>query len=108
MYGVIARNPSAMPGINTPATAGLNIFSSSCRPRKYHGAFDGFGVELTSASPSSGAFTNAENTVMNAISDRIDANSSTSRCGQTWTLSWASARVCWIEPDLTTVSSRWV
>ena len=39
---------------------------------------------------------------------RIDANSMTSRCGQVWTLSCASARVCWIEPDLTTVSSRWV
>ena len=93
MYGVIASNPSAMPGINTPATTiGLNILRSSCSPRKYHGAFDGFGVELTSASPSSGAFTSAEKMVMNAISDRIEANSSTSRCGQTWTLSWASAR----------------
>src|SRR5690349_11852828 len=57
MYGVIAITPSAMPGINTPATDGLNIFRSSCRPRKYHGAFDGFGVAFTSAKPSSGAFT---------------------------------------------------
>ena len=108
MYGVIASRPSATPGMVTPATTGLNIFSSSCRPRKYHGAFDGFGVALTSARPSSGAFTSAEKIVMNAMSDRIEANSITSRCGQTCTLSWASARVCWIEPDLTTVSSRWV
>ena len=49
-----------MPGMVTPATIGWNIVSSSCRPRKYHGAFDGFGVWLTSARPSSGAFTNAE------------------------------------------------
>jgi menaquinol-cytochrome c reductase cytochrome b/c subunit len=39
---------------------------------------------------------------------RIDANSMTSRCGQVCTLSCASARVCWIEPDLTTVSRRCV
>ena len=39
--------------------------SSSCRPRKYHGAFDGFGVLLKSANPSSGARTSAEK-----ISDR--------------------------------------
>ena len=35
-------------------------------------------------------------------------NSTTSRCGQTWTLSTGSALTSWIEPDLTTVSSRWV
>ena len=39
-----------MPGMVTPATIGWNIVSSSCRPRKYHGAFDGFGVWLTLAS----------------------------------------------------------
>ena len=35
-----------MPGMVTPATMGWNIVSSSCRPRKYQGAFDGFGVKL--------------------------------------------------------------
>ena len=39
-----------MPGMVTPATIGWNIVSSSCRPRKYHGAFDGFGVWLMLAS----------------------------------------------------------
>ena len=97
-----------MPGMVTPATIGWNIVSSSWRPRKYHGAFDGLGVLLKSASPSSGARTSAEKMVTAAVTIRIDANSITSRCGQTWTLSWASAWVCWIEPDLTTVSSRWV
>ncbi len=47
-----------MPGMVTPATIGWNIVSSSWRPRKYHGAFDGFGVWLRLASSSSGAFTN--------------------------------------------------
>ena len=50
----------------TPATIGWNIVSSSWRPRKYHGAFDGFGVWLTLASSSSGAFTTIENTSRNA------------------------------------------
>ena len=49
-----------MPGMVTPATIGWNIVSSSCRPRKYHGAFDGFGVWLKLASSSSGAFTKIE------------------------------------------------
>ena len=35
-----------MPGMVTPATIGWNIVSSSWRPRKYHGALDGFGVWL--------------------------------------------------------------
>src|SRR5689334_12579855 len=68
-YGVMARTPSATPGMVTPATIGWNIVSSSCNPRKYHGAFDGFGVEFTSAKPSSGAFTSAEKIVMNASND---------------------------------------
>src|SRR5437763_17185025 len=44
VLGAVARRPRAMPGVRTPATAGVNNFSSSCRPRKCHGAFDGLGV----------------------------------------------------------------
>ena len=106
--GASMSSTSAMPGMSTPAICGLNIVSSSCSPRKYHGAFDGFGVLLKSASPSNGARTSAEKMVTPASTIRIDANSITSRCGQVWTLSCASARVCWIDPDLTTVSSRCV
>ena len=98
-----------MPGIVTPATIGWNIVSSSCRPRKYHGAFDGFGVLLKSARPSSGAFTSAEKIVRNAVtaSDRgeLDRRAGAARCGP---CPAASALTSWIEPDLTTVSSRWV
>jgi hypothetical protein len=50
----------------TPATIGWNMVRSSCRPRKYHGALDGFGVLLTSASSRSGAFTNTEKIVVKA------------------------------------------
>ena len=65
----------AMPGMVTPATIGWNIVSSSCSPRKYHGAFDGFGVLLKSARPSSGARTSAEKMVSAAVTIRIAANS---------------------------------
>src|SRR3954447_10429790 len=102
------RSTNAIVGMVTPATIGVYIVSSSCRPRKYHGAFDGFGVWLVSARPSNGALTNAENNVTNAVIDNSAANSIDNRCGHVWTLSCASARACWIEPDLTTVSSRCV
>src|SRR5690606_28849538 len=35
-------------------------------------------------------------------------NSAANRCGQVWTLSTGVALTSWIEPDLTTVSRRWV
>ena len=44
MYGAKISTIRPTPGIVTPAIIGWNIVSSSCRPRKYHGAFDGFGV----------------------------------------------------------------
>src|SRR5690349_4770822 len=82
MNGAIAISPSATPGMVTPATIGWNMVSSSCRPRKYQGAFDGLGVWFTSARPSSGAFTSAEKIVTIAVIDSSDANSIDSRCGQ--------------------------
>ena len=54
------------PGMVTPAIIGWNIVSSSCRPRKYQGAFDGFGVWLVLASCSSGALTKMEKTNVKA------------------------------------------
>ena len=46
MYGAKISTIRPTPGIVTPAIIGWNIVSSSCRPRKYHGAFDGLGVWL--------------------------------------------------------------
>ena len=66
-----------MPGIVTPAIIGWNMVSSSCRPRKYHGAFDGFGVLLKSARPSRGARTIAEKMVSAAVTMSNVANSTT-------------------------------
>src|SRR5688572_9941966 len=97
-----------MPGMVTPATMGWNIVSNSCRPRKYHGAFDGFGVWLKFAMPSSGALTNVEKTSRNAVHTSDATNSPTSRWGHVWTLSVGVALTSWIDPDLTTVSRRWV
>src|SRR6478609_9303625 len=98
----------AMPGMVTPATIGWNIVSSSCRPRKYHGAFDGFGVWFGLASCSSGAFTNTEKKNKNAVQASAATNSAASRCGQVCTLSTGLALTAWVEPDFTTVSRRWV
>ena len=68
-----------MPGMVTPATIGWNTVRSSCRPRKYHGAFDGFGVSLKLASSSSGAFTKIEKIKVNASAKSAAPNSTTSR-----------------------------
>ena len=108
VYGARISPKSPTPGMVTPATIGWNMVSSSCRPRKYHGAFDGFGVRLTLANGCSGAFTNVENTSRNAVMTSAATNSTTSRWGHTCTLSTGSARTSWIEPDFTTVSSRCV
>ena len=88
-----------MPGMVTPATMGWNMVRSSCRPRKYHGAFDGFGVLLKSASSSNGAFTTIEKSSRNAVTAKAARNSASNRWGQTWTLSCGVALVSWMEPD---------
>ena len=51
----------------TPAIIGWNIVSSSCRPRKYHGALDGFGVWSKLASSSSGALMKIAKTSRKAV-----------------------------------------
>ena len=70
------------------------------RPRKYHGAFDGFGVALTSASRSSGALTNTEKIVTKAVQKSAAPNSTMMRCGHVCTLSRGLALMSWIEPGL--------
>ena len=92
----------------TPATMGWNMVSSSWSPRKYQGALDGLGVWLKLASSSRGALTKIENSRVKAVMNRQATNSATSRWGHTWTLSMGLALVSWMEPDLTTVSRRWV
>src|SRR5262245_9131613 len=97
-----------MPGRVTPATMGWNMVSSSWRPRKYHGALEGLGVWLGLARASSGALTKVEKTSRKAVQASEATNSTPSRWGHTCTLSCGTALTSWIEPDLTTVSRRWV
>jgi len=107
-YGAKMSKMRPMPGMVTPAIIGWNIVSNSCRPMKYHGAFDGFGVWLKLAACNSGALTNHENMNVNAVHARAATNSMESKCGQTCTLSTGTALTSWMEPDFTTVSSRCV
>ena len=51
------------PGNTTPASHGSKYTSISWRPRKYHGAFDGFGVTEGLAGCSSGAFRNIDHRI---------------------------------------------
>src|SRR4051812_2246112 len=108
VYGARMSPNRPTPGIVTPAIIGWNIVSSSCRPRKYHGAFDGFGVWLMLANWSRGALTKIEKTNVKARQTREATNSAASRCGHVWTLSTGDALTSWIEPLLTTVRRRWV
>src|SRR4029453_11067721 len=81
MYGAKISTIRPTPGIVTPAIIGWNIVSSSWRPRKYHGAFDGFGVWLGFECCSSGALTHTENKNVNAVHTSAAANSGAGRGG---------------------------
>src|SRR4051812_1077484 len=63
MYGIAMRPAMINPGRTTPASHGSKYTSISCRPRKYHGAFDGFGVFAGFAGCSSGAFSRIDHTI---------------------------------------------
>ena len=86
-YGTTASPTRISVGKITPAIMGWKYRSSSCRPRKYHGALEGFGVRLGLASSRSGASTNVENAVSSTRTTIIATNSSTSRWGKTFTRS---------------------
>src|SRR4029079_13426687 len=103
MYGAKINTIRPTPGRVTPAIIGWNMVSSSCSPRKYHGAFEGFGVRFGLACCNSGALTQMEKKNVNAVQARAATNSATSRWGQVWTLSTGDALTSWIEPLLTTV-----
>ena len=65
-------------------------------------------MKLKLAPARNGALTTAEKTSRKAVMAREATNSPTSRWGHTWTLSVGVALTSWIDPALTTVSSRWV
>src|SRR6266849_1245708 len=83
MYGIAAMKTSQTVGTMTPARP-LSIWSrSSCKLRRYQGAFDGLGVQSTVEWSCKGALKSAEMT--KSPSDQIIAamNSMTKRWGQT-------------------------
>src|SRR3989442_309580 len=90
----------------TPAIIGWKYRSSSCRPRKYHGALEGFGVRLGLASSRSGAWTKVEKMITAALTMRRLMNSSISRCGKTLTRSPCSRSTRWMPSGATSARSR--
>ena len=106
MYGIAAMKVSQMVGTTTPARP-LSIWSrSSCRFRRYHGAFEGFGVQSGLAWSWSGALKAAAMT-KSPIDQSIAAmNSMTRRCGQTIAVSSTRLSTRTIESCLTKASNR--
>ena len=76
MYGMTIRPMMMKVGSTTPACHGSKNTSISCRPRKYHGAFDGFGVRVGLAGSSSGASTSSDHTISKTMTKMAHRNSS--------------------------------
>src|SRR5438046_8146002 len=72
-------------GMITPAIQGSKYTSISCKPRKYHGALDGFMVRVGLAGSSSGALRVIDHTIRISVTIMVASNSMRSRNGQTWT-----------------------
>src|SRR5260370_19220555 len=81
-YG-ISIGPTRMKlGSTTPAYHGSKNTSISCRPRKYHGAFDGCGVRVGVDGCASGALSNSDHTVNAMMTSSVIRNSLRTRNGQ--------------------------
>src|SRR5690554_5041190 len=74
-------------GSTTPACQGSKNTSISCNPRKYHGAFDGFGVRVGLAGSSRGASTSRDQMTRRSVTKIAHRNSARTKCGQVYTLS---------------------
>src|SRR5215472_14405683 len=85
MYGITIKPTMISDGITTPAIHGSKYTSISCRPRKYHGAFDGFIVSVGFAGSSNGAFRVIDQTIKMMVRIIAARNSMRSRYGHTWT-----------------------
>src|SRR5215471_18619343 len=87
MYGIAIRPTMIKPGNTTPASQGSKYTSISWRPRKYHGAFDGFGVLAGFAGCSSGAFRKIDQTIKMIEHAISEISSVYTRSGHTQTRS---------------------
>src|SRR5271156_4850107 len=81
-YGISIRPTMMKLGSTTPAYHGSKNTNISCKPRKYHGAFDGFGVRVGFDGCSSGALSSSDHTVNTMITSRAIRNSLRTRNGQ--------------------------
>src|SRR6059058_5013646 len=86
-YGITISPRMMNVGSTTAACHGSKKTSISCRPRKYHGALEGFGVRVGFAGSSSGASTRSDHTISNRMMPIEIRNSLRTRCGQVWILS---------------------
>src|SRR6266576_938051 len=77
-------------GSTTPANHGSKETRISWRPRKYQGAFEGFGVLVGLAGSSSGASTTIDQMVTSAMTIVPTSISRRTRYGHVWTLSGTS------------------
>src|SRR5678815_3007614 len=100
MYGMTMSPTMIRLGSTTPACHGSKKTSISCRPRKYHGAFDGLGVRAGFAGSSSGASTSSAHTTSRSSTAMAQRNSARTRCGQVWTLS-SPGPVAFLRPTST-------
>ena len=62
-------------GKTTPANQGSKYTSISCKPRKYQGALDGFGVAAAFAGSSNGACKAIPHNTRNAVKATMQINS---------------------------------
>ena len=74
-------------GKATPAISGGKRESSSCRPRKYQGALEGFGVMPGLAWPSNGACNQTETRIKKAVIATAAMNSLKTNSGKETTIS---------------------
>src|SRR5215468_3100636 len=87
MYGMTISPMMMNVGSTTPACQGSKKTSISWSPRKYQGAFDGFGVRVGLAGSSSGASTRSAHTSSSSVITMAHRNSDRTRNGQVCTLS---------------------
>src|SRR5712692_312542 len=81
-YGISISPTMIRVGSTTPAYQGSKNTSISCKPRKYHGAFEGLGVRVGFDGCSSGALSSSDHTVSTMITSSVIRNSLRTRNGQ--------------------------
>src|ERR1700687_1632809 len=86
-YGTSIKPTMMKLGSTTPAYHGSKNTSISCNPRKYHGAFEGFGVRVGLLGSSSGALMVSDQIVSTAMTSSDIRNSLRTRNGQVWSFS---------------------